>query len=122
VFDRLRYLDGAEEAPILFEAKTRREVLKQIEERGIGMDLDKVPPVSMRYCSQPMSPGALAWHQPVLPQVPSYTPHSLGESALPAAQKELRAAYKGCPSAMTKVVAWNAAVWVKLAKRFLKAA
>ena len=125
ILDRIRYLDHAGWAPVVFEGKSRTDIAEQIAKDGMGMEFDDLPESAMRYCSEPVGHGVQAWNVSA-PGRPGPIGTVLGglrepnQGALHVAQAELRNAYKSRRSYITRTVAWWASVNVKLTSWLLK--
>ena len=124
LLDRIRYLDHVEQAPIVLEGGTRADVARRIADVGIGMELDSVPPSLMRYCSQAVGHGAQAWHAPRPAPAKGIVTTTIDSalstdvmSALPAAQVELKAAYKARNPYVTRLTAWCTVLGIKIVRR-----
>jgi glycosyltransferase involved in cell wall biosynthesis len=117
--ERIRYLDQADQAPIVFSGDTRADVITRILQNGVGLQWDSVPATLMRYCSEDIAHGTQSWSNVKPTQTPSTT--SIGPPqeglTLTSVQEQLRATYKSRKPVFTRLTAWLTVLGLKLSKR-----
>ncbi|HEX4413391.1 MAG TPA: glycosyltransferase family 2 protein [Lacipirellulaceae bacterium] len=107
--DRLRYLDHAEQPPVVLMASTRAELSSRIAKLGVSRNWGRVPDSLMAFCTQNTE-------QKTFETWDGSASSADYDTLLRLAQRELRTVYKAKKHHALRLAAWGTVLGIKLSK------